>query len=232
MGGEVNIAILEISKEYWMVLAGNLMPVMPSEIKVKVSGKNETVNLINGEQINILKSPDLAEISFDLLMPYYKYPFVRVAQLKPPNYYINLFDELMKNKAPFDYIVSRSTPTGKGIYSTVLQVSLENYSYTESAENGLDVIVSVALKVYRYYAAKVLSVEAGQGETVTAVQGTPERQESRETPKYYTVKSGDTLWKISKDFLGDGSRYGEIASLNGISNPDLIYPGQQLKIEG
>ena len=43
----------------------------------------------------------------------------------------------------------------------------------------------------------------------------------------YTVKSGDTLWKIANDY---GTTVNEIASINNISNPNLIYPGQTLKI--
>lgn len=45
----------------------------------------------------------------------------------------------------------------------------------------------------------------------------------------YTVVSGDTLWGIARRFLGNGSLYTEIASLNGIPG-DVIYPGQILKI--
>ena len=46
----------------------------------------------------------------------------------------------------------------------------------------------------------------------------------------YTVESGDTLWAISERFYGDGSRYQQIADASGISNPDLIQPGQVLTI--
>ncbi|HUO39831.1 MAG TPA: LysM peptidoglycan-binding domain-containing protein [Mycobacterium sp.] len=46
----------------------------------------------------------------------------------------------------------------------------------------------------------------------------------------YTVVSGDTLWAISERFYGDGNRYQQIADASGISNPDLIYPGQVLTI--
>ena len=44
----------------------------------------------------------------------------------------------------------------------------------------------------------------------------------------YTVESGDTLWAISERFYGDGSKYQIIADASGISNPDLIQPGQVL----
>jgi len=46
----------------------------------------------------------------------------------------------------------------------------------------------------------------------------------------YTVQGGDTLWAIAERYYGDGNRYGEIASASGISNPDLIQPGQVLTI--
>ena len=52
---------------------------------------------------------------------------------------------------------------------------------------------------------------------------------STATAKTYTVKSGDSLWAIAAKQLGDGSRYKEIKSLNGLSS-DTIHPGQVLKL--
>ena len=51
------------------------------------------------------------------------------------------------------------------------------------------------------------------------------------TPSYttYTVVRGDTLSGIAARF---GTTYQKIAADNGISNPNLIYPGQVLKIYG
>lgn len=46
----------------------------------------------------------------------------------------------------------------------------------------------------------------------------------------YTVKSGDSLWGIAVRMLGNGNRYKEIAELNGISAPYIIYPNQILRI--
>ena len=45
----------------------------------------------------------------------------------------------------------------------------------------------------------------------------------------YTVKRGDSLWKIAKSKLGSGSRYPEIMELNNLEN-EVIYPGQILKL--
>ncbi|MDX3555174.1 peptidoglycan recognition protein family protein [Streptomyces europaeiscabiei] len=45
----------------------------------------------------------------------------------------------------------------------------------------------------------------------------------------YTVRSGDTLWSIAKQQLGNGSRYTEITELNGLKS-DVLTPGQKLKL--
>jgi nucleoid-associated protein YgaU len=52
------------------------------------------------------------------------------------------------------------------------------------------------------------------------------------TAKTYTVKSGDTLSRIAKEFLGDANAYMEIFNANKdqLSDPDKIKPGQVLKI--
>jgi nucleoid-associated protein YgaU len=48
----------------------------------------------------------------------------------------------------------------------------------------------------------------------------------------YTVKSGDTLWKIAEQMYGNGSSYMKIfvANTDLLDNPDQIFPGQELTI--
>lgn len=42
---------------------------------------------------------------------------------------------------------------------------------------------------------------------------------------------GDTLWVIARRFLGNPYRYPELARESGIRNPDLIHPGDIVRIE-
>ena len=46
------------------------------------------------------------------------------------------------------------------------------------------------------------------------------------------MQPGDSLWKIAEAELGSGARYTEIFEANRdiLDNPDLIKPGQVLKI--
>ncbi len=48
--------------------------------------------------------------------------------------------------------------------------------------------------------------------------------------KKYTVKSGEDLWSISESIYKSGYNWVDIAKANNITNPGLIYTGQELII--
>jgi nucleoid-associated protein YgaU len=67
---------------------------------------------------------------------------------------------------------------------------------------------------------------------VAAVQDDLEVVAKEPEAKFYTVKSGDNLSKISKAMYGDPNRYNAIFEANKpmLKDPDKIYPGQVLRI--
>jgi GH25 family lysozyme M1 (1,4-beta-N-acetylmuramidase) len=74
------------------------------------------------------------------------------------------------------------------------------------------------LKAAGYDAAKVQ-------EKVNAILAA---KEGKTTKKYYTVKSGDNLTSIAKKF---NTTVADLVKLNKISNRDLIYTGQKLRVK-
>lgn len=69
-------------------------------------------------------------------------------------------------------------------------------------------------------------IHPGQKITITGTVNA----EAKPKPKAettYTVKKGDTLSAIAKKY---GTTYQKLAKANGIANPNLIYPGQKIKI--
>ena len=219
---------------YTMYLGGVLMPITPSKVKVKINNQNETLTLINGEEINILKEPGLTDVSFDLLLPQVSYPFTN-GGAQSADYYLSLFERLKTSKQPFQFILNRSMPSGRRLFYTNLTVGMEDYQITDDAEEGFDITVTVSLKQYRHYGTKTVKVQPAQtpAEPPTATVEQPQRETSQAPQQStYTVKSGDCLWNIAKKYLGDGSRYNEIYNLNKdkITNPNLIYPGQVLTL--
>jgi len=66
-----------------------------------------------------------------------------------------------------------------------------------------------------------------------AQAGVPLSELAANAPDTYTIKSGDTLWAISKLFLKSPWRWPELWGMNlaEIKNPHRIYPGQLLVLE-
>ncbi len=59
------------------------------------------------------------------------------------------------------------------------------------------------------------------------------RQEQQSDAETYTVKSGDSLWKIAKNHYGDGNEYMKIfyANRDKMDSPDsVIHPGDVLNL--
>lgn len=77
---------------------------------------------------------------------------------------------------------------------------------------------------------KVLS--GGGSTSASADEGTGGGEEAS-SGQTYTVKSGDNLWNIAKQYYGSGAMYTKIYEANKDligGNPNLIFPGQQLII--
>ena len=79
---------------------------------------------------------------------------------------------------------------------------------------------------YSDLVADITVAESGRTEAAGAGIGAGQQQRT------YTVQSGDTLSKISRQFYGDPNQYTRIfqANRDKIEDPDKIRPGQQLVI--
>lgn len=210
---------------YTIYLNEVLFPIAPEKIQTKYGNQNKTVTLLSEGEASILKLPSLTELEFDLRLPQQEYPFaVYEDGFRDAGQYLELLTELKSQKKPFYCKLLRMRPDGFRLYDTELYVSLEEYSIKEDVSDGMDVTVSVKLKQYRPFQTKRLPL-LGESGTVQ-VTGTKQKREPKAPAKSYTVKKGDSLWKICKKELGDGSKCWEVARKNNIKNPNLIYPGQ------
>lgn len=79
------------------------------------------------------------------------------------------------------------------------------------------------------------NVRSGSASTAPAAQPVPAPADRPVTPaaeRTYTVKAGDSLSKIAQREYGDAAQWKKIHAANRdqIPNPDLIHPGQVLKL--
>jgi nucleoid-associated protein YgaU len=137
----------------------------------------------------------------------------------------------------FDFV----TDIGKKIFSSEDEASEKIKSHIEAENPGVkDLVVTVqdgvatlagvaesaeAMEKAVLMAGNIQGISKVRADNLTSPAGT-------EKVGYYVIKSGDTLSGIAAKYYGKGSLYPRIFEANRevIKNPDLIYPGQKIRI--
>ena len=129
----------------------------------------------------------------------------------------------------------------KGMYAYAIQVSQGKFHGTTEERDGKlyfnGTVATEAEKNQIWDAIK--TIPTWQKDVVADIRVTggpsaskPAAEAAKPESKSYTVKSGDTLSRIAKEHLGDAKDYMKIFNLNKdqLSNPDVIKPGQVLRL--
>lgn len=203
------------------------LPVNPEEIKRSRELNIETYQVLGTGQISIPSYYSLETFTFEAEFPSQRYHYIQTnGNFHDADYYEKMFRKAQKNMLPIRFIASNEITDD--ISCKVLVKSVE--SVEKAGEEG-DKYISLTLMEYKAPGKRYVAV--ADTTTIVKQEETPLAQTSPAVTenKTYTVKSGDTLWGIAKTFYGNGAQYTKIASANtGISNPNLIYPGQVLSI--
>lgn len=209
---------------YRFYLCGIELPVELKKLTLKIKGKNKTLDLLSGQEINILKSPGLTDVSFPVSLPMFGAPHA-------PGYYLEKFEQFKVKKKSTQFIVTRTTPDGKPLFDTNIKVAIEDYSISEDASEPFDVSVEMKLKQYVSYGTQTFQLTKVGDQKVATV--TKERETSN-APKAsrYTTKAGDTLWSIASKYLGDGAKTKALfeANKDKLSDPNILKAGTELVI--
>lgn len=206
------------------------LPLPPEEFNTNVGNRNNTVDLLEMGEVNIVKDVGLRDFDFTVLLPKDNQLCEDKESFKEPIFYLNKFREFKEKKKKVIMTIIRTQQDGTTLFAGNVQVTLEEYKVSEKAGEEGDFWVDLSFKEYK----NIQKVSTNSLGTVSADGKAQVIQEvqraTKPTAKQYTVKEGDTLWKIAKLQLNDDSRYKEIANLNGITDYNNLTAGTVLRL--
>lgn len=209
------------------------LPMLPEEVKGKIGNRFASYSVIKNGEVKIESGTALDTFSWSGTFPGKRRknePYIR--KWKAPKKCDLFFRNLKAGSG--EAKKAKLLITGTRIN---LNVYMQDYSPTETGGYG-DIEYSVTfVKAKKLEVKKVSAKKKSKNEKDTKKKepktAKADKRTSPPAAKTYTVKTGDCLWKIAQKYYGNGSQYTKIYNANkGTigSNPNLIYPGQVLKI--
>lgn len=195
---------------------------LPDEISFVASSNFLTYDILDVGEIKLPKGTALTTVSWEAIFPGKNIrdePYIQGTWQQPDNL-VKLFDKFKAQGTPLQ-LVATNSPINMPVYINEFDVTLKasygwNYSIQFVQRKTIQVVTDSASASSASTAAKKSKSKA------------PVRVSKKTTT--YTVKKGDSLWKIAENCLGSGARYTEICTANKIGAGSPIYPGQTLII--
>ncbi len=170
-----------INKGYDFYIDGILLPITPSYIRTKIGNNNKVVNLLNGNELNILKKAKLTEYEFKIRVPGEDFPAVK--QFIKPQVIINKLEKLKKEKTTFQFVILKMPYVKNWDSDLNVTVTLEEYEIDEDSENGIDLIIDVRLKQYIDPKAIQNNSKVSYGKVVSTMDKISNKLSSNKTEK-------------------------------------------------
>lgn len=288
---------------YKIYVDGMLFPVAPPSMETKINGRNETIDLASGHQINMLKEAGLTDISMDLRLPNTEVPYAQYEDgFQSAQVYLDQLEKCKKLKKqegfdltiirefdglgtvqtdkidnavedamnsvdfvkilheemanypgdPHDavyaakkrYQTEKNTAGAKAEEKAVdnysIQVSLEDYTLKEDAEEGYDWIVECEFKEWRDFGTKTIKLKtSSKSNKITKISKGKKRKRKKKvkasTKIKATKKKGKTyttnLWTLCKGAYGHGDTWSNIVLQDKRNVASLKAAAKKLKIK-
>lgn len=212
--------------QFWLINGSKRiqLPVNPETMSVSSPFGFEDITVAQLGEITVIGDVMLREVSFSSFFPRdYNPSYCEYSRLPRPTDIHNLLERWKRERKPIRFVV---TGTIVNFDVTIRDFTVE----PERAGSPGDLYFSMTLKEYRHFTVKKVNEANGKAKA-TKGNERPAPPPSKSTK--YSVKKGDSLWKIAAREYGDGNQWRKLYDANKSvvgKNPNLIYPGQKLVI--
>lgn len=154
---------------YQVLVGGIPFPMGPSKITTSTGSRSQTIELINGNEVNLVRGPKLREWSIDITLPSQNYPFMGFAGkilgavtgnavgVLTNTIILEFLETVKAEKLQFPLTIIRMGESfALTHFDNLCQyVTLEDYTITEDASNGCDLELTLNFKEYVPFSTKV-----------------------------------------------------------------------------
>lgn len=178
------------------------LPINPEEFSVSFDTGASTQKVQRLGDISMIGKRGCRYVSWESIWPAKNYPFAMCKAALTPAEFRSF---ILRN----EYKIIRLTVTGTSLKATKFIV--QSFRYDDFDADG-DMKYSLSLMEYRV----PTFTEPTEKNTTTSSNkpSTTTRPVEKKIPKTYTVKTGDNLWNLAKQFYGSGSKQSTIYNAN------------------
>ncbi|MEC0328675.1 LysM peptidoglycan-binding domain-containing protein [Paenibacillus macerans] len=222
--------------EFWLKFNNGAealqLPVNPESVATTMTQGYEDIEISNLGEYTVIGNERLREFSMSSLFPRdYDASFCAYAGFPQPRECVATIERWMRSGKPVRFIIT-GTPVN-------IAVTIRSFEYEERGGEPGDIWYTLQLKEYIFIeiARKSDGKTSGSGGATMPKLLSAKAARPNTTAKVssYTVKAGDSLWKIAQraDVYNDGDQWRKIYDKNRKvigANPNVIRPGQKLVI--
>lgn len=211
--------------EFWLTYNNGSeklrLPVPPNSFEIQTGNVNTIVNIHELGELNLIGKRKLKSITLTSYFPIRDDGVAQYSGFPSPSECIDMIGRWRESGKPIRLlIVGESLKVNEAM-------AIENFNISQK-HGPQDIYFTIELKEYRF----VGRVDDQNGATAATVLLAAYTGNSRNAdvtpPESYTFKAGDNLWSIARRFYGDGSRWSEIRTRNGIVDELAIASGTVL----
>lgn len=194
------------------------LPILPSEMIISGNTIQTTIEMLSFGEVNLYGGNKAREGEISCFFPSLKnidnYSFLQYKNYIDPYSFASIFRKWSDAGQIVQLIVTPSIAS--------FPVRIISFEYGEKDGSG-DVYYTLKWKeVRKINIKKLTTLTTDKSSNTKREPNQTQEKENNNTQKTHTVKKGDSLYKIAKQYYGDGALYPKIVEKNKTKYPSLV----------